>query len=177
MGVAILSGVFAYLETRSSLPNGHSTEPASGISTPTTSEFLDAPEEALPSRFIATVGREETGRKLSKMFSGMGMMGPKVEIRAGEGNVEAVKEADVVLVWWVSPISRYMTGHVLAWRGRWLTYEPVQLEATNSENDLARRRHVSSAQRKARSLHLCGCDHLATPVLGTSRYESGPSDA
>lgn len=100
MGVAILSGVLTSLETRSSLPNGHtSTEPASRISTPTSSLFLDAPEETLPSRFIATVGREETGRKLRKMFGAMGMLGGSVEVRAGEGNVRAVKESDVVLVW------------------------------------------------------------------------------
>ena len=104
MGVAILSGVLTSLETRlsSSLssPNGHaSTEHASGISTPTNSHFLDAPDEALPSRFIATVGREETGRKLRKMFAGMRKLGATVEVIAGEGNVGAATEADVILVW------------------------------------------------------------------------------
>lgn len=101
MGIAILSGVITSLETRSQSPhpNGHSAEPASGISTPTASQFLDAPDEALPSRFIATVGREETGRKLRKTFSAMGLLGASVEIKAGEGNVGAVQEADVVLVW------------------------------------------------------------------------------
>ena len=100
MGVAILSGVLTSLETRSSLSPGHaSTAPTSGISTPTASEFLDTPEQALPSRFIATVGREETGRKLKKVLGGMGALGGMVEVQAGEGNVAAVKEADVVLVW------------------------------------------------------------------------------
>ncbi len=102
MGVAILSGVLTSLETRSSLPNGHShTEPGSGISTPTASQYLDGPDETLPSRFIATVGREETGRKLRKMFGAMGLLGGSVEVIAGEGNVGAVKEANVILVWCV----------------------------------------------------------------------------
>lgn len=102
MGIAILSGVLTSLETRSSLPNGHnhsSTEPSSGISTPTKSQFLDAPDDALPSRFIATVGREETGRKLRRIFEAMGGLGDSVDVIAGEANVRAVKEADVVLVW------------------------------------------------------------------------------
>ena len=104
MGIAILSGVLSSLETRiRSFPNGSrpDIEPPSGISTPTTSQFMDAPDEALPGRFIATVGRVETGRKLRKVFDAMGGLGGKVEVRAGEGNVGAVKEADVVLVWYV----------------------------------------------------------------------------
>jgi pyrroline-5-carboxylate reductase len=106
MGVAILSGVLSSLETRqAAFPNGSSKsndEPPSGISTPTASQFLDAPDAALPSRFIATVGREETGRKLKKTFAGVaGGWGDKVEVRAGGGNVSAVQEADVVIVWCV----------------------------------------------------------------------------
>jgi len=99
MGVAILSGTLTSLENRSRLAHGNNAEPPSGISTPTASQFLDAPEDALPSRFIATVGREETGRKLKKTFEAMGGMGGMVEIRAGQGNVGAVEEADVILVW------------------------------------------------------------------------------
>lgn len=99
MGVAILSGTLSSLETRSRLVHGNNAEPPSGISTPTASQFLDAPEDALPSRFIATVGREETGRKLRKTFEGMGGMGAMVEIRAGQGNVVTAEEADVILVW------------------------------------------------------------------------------
>ncbi len=99
MGVAILSGVLTSLENR---PQPlQTTEPASGVSTPTSSQFLDAPDAALPSRFIATVGREETGRKLRKIFKDMGGLGEKVEVLAGKGNVGAVTEADVVLIWCV----------------------------------------------------------------------------
>jgi pyrroline-5-carboxylate reductase len=104
MGVAILSGVLSSLESRLASPhdpNGPATrEPASGISTPTASMFLDAPDETLPSRFIATVGREETGRKLRKTFAALGGRGESVQIRAGKGNIDAVKEADVVLIWY-----------------------------------------------------------------------------
>ena len=105
MGVAILSGVLSSLDTRSrTFPNGHlfsssSHEPASGISTPTASQFFDAPDEAIPSRFITTVGRPESVRKLRKVFQEMGSMGEKIEINPMEGNVQAVKEADVILVW------------------------------------------------------------------------------
>ena len=107
MGVAILSGVLSSLESRLAAPaqpNGTGThEPASGISTPTASMFLDAPDETLPSKFIATVGREETGRKLRKVFAALGGRGESVEVRAGKGNVGAVSEADVVLIWSVVP--------------------------------------------------------------------------
>jgi pyrroline-5-carboxylate reductase len=101
MGIAILSGVLSSLESRPhpSQDAQGEQEPSSGISTPTNSQFLDAPDEALPSRFIATVGREETGRKLRKVFREMGGWGSKVEVEAGKGNVGAVREADVVLVW------------------------------------------------------------------------------
>ena len=104
MGVAILSGVLKSLESRLSAPLKSNLdgarEPPSGLSTPTASQFLDAPDDVLPSKFITTVGREETIRKLSKVFKGMGRLGEAVEVRGGQGvNVQAVEEADVVLVW------------------------------------------------------------------------------
>lgn len=99
MGVAILSGTLTSLETRSRQVHGQMAEPPSGISTPTASQFLDAPDDALPSRFIATVGREETGRKLKKTFEAMGGLGGQVEVQAGKGNVDAVLQSDVILIW------------------------------------------------------------------------------
>lgn len=99
MGIAILSGTLTSLENRSRQSHGSNSEPPSGISTPTSSQFLDAPEDALPSRFIATVGREETGRKLKKTFEALGGLGGLVEVQAGKGNVAAASEADVILVW------------------------------------------------------------------------------
>lgn len=102
MGIAILSGVLSSLESRlATYPDGRSTprEPASGISTPTASIFLDAPEETLPSKFVATVGREETARKLRKTFAGLNTLGASVDVRAGAGaNVSAARDADVILI-------------------------------------------------------------------------------
>ncbi|WVR08999.1 pyrroline-5-carboxylate reductase [Kwoniella sp. DSM 27419] len=101
MGVAILSGVLSSLEARLSVPltQGSSAgEPSSGISTPKADQFLQAPEDTLPGRFIATVGREETARKLKKTFEAMGGIGDQVEVRADNANVGAAKEADVILV-------------------------------------------------------------------------------
>lgn len=102
MGIAILSGVLQSLEERlSAYPNGRATpgEPASGISTPKASLFLDAPEETLPKRFVATVGREETARKLRKTFAGINSLGENVDVRFGAGaNVSAVKESDVIII-------------------------------------------------------------------------------
>jgi pyrroline-5-carboxylate reductase len=102
MGIAILSGVLGSLESRlATYPDGRHTprEPASGISTPTASLFLDAPEETLPSRFIATVGREETARKLRKTFASIGQLGQNVVVRASTGvNVATAKESDVIVI-------------------------------------------------------------------------------
>jgi pyrroline-5-carboxylate reductase len=115
MGVAILSGVLKSLEARLSLPlnpdaDGDRREPPSGISTPTASQFLDAPDSVLPSRFITTVGREETIRKLKKVFKDMGRLGEAVEVRGGGGvNVQAVQEADVILVWYVYGLNDHHT--------------------------------------------------------------------
>lgn len=101
MGIAILSGVLSSLESRlATYPDGRHTprEPASGISTPTASLFLDAPEETLPSRFLATVGREETVRKLRRTFAAL-PLGKDVDVRSGPGaNVAAARAADVVLI-------------------------------------------------------------------------------
>lgn len=111
MGVAILSGVLKSLEARLSLPlkddGANGREPPSGISTPTASQFLNAPEDTLPSNFVVTVGREETVRKLNKVFKGMGRLGEAVEVRGGPGvNTKTAAEADVILVWSVPPAYR-----------------------------------------------------------------------
>lgn len=102
MGIAILSGVLSSLEDRlATYPDGRNTprEPSSGISTPTASLFLDAPEETLPAKFIATVSREETARKLRKTFASVGQLGSSVDVRCGDGaNVAAAKAADVIII-------------------------------------------------------------------------------
>ena len=96
MGVAILSGVIASLEAKhdSALPAHAKWESHTpGTVTPQT---LD--DEALPSRFIACVSREETARKLKSAFFAAGTLGRSVEIFQGR-NVDAVREASVVLLW------------------------------------------------------------------------------
>ena len=104
MGIAILSGVFTSLQTRPTDPQTP-IEPVSGFSTPTQSFYLSAPEASLPSGFIATVGREETVRKLTKTLNGMdyvqsGRAGKEgIKVLAGpESNLEAVRKSDVILL-------------------------------------------------------------------------------
>jgi pyrroline-5-carboxylate reductase len=104
MGIAILSGVFTSLQSRPISPQTPN-EPVSGFSTPTQSFSLSAPEASLPSGFIATVGREETVRKLSKTLNAMEYVssgragGNGVQVLAGpESNLQAVTQSDVILL-------------------------------------------------------------------------------
>ena len=89
MGIAILSGVLDNIASPSD-----KAPPASGTSTPSSSVQLDAKSESLPNRFIACVHREETVRKLSKLWRDQ----PAVQVFSGD-NVRAVTESDVVLLW------------------------------------------------------------------------------
>ena len=115
MGIAVLSAVVDSLETRQaelSEPNvgenGQKSAPSTGTSTPTSSFYAEASDAAMPSRFIATVGREETVRRLRKTFRDIGGLAESVEVLAGDaGNLKAVTESDVVLVWWV-PLKRFL---------------------------------------------------------------------
>ncbi|KAI0665313.1 hypothetical protein C8Q70DRAFT_1049360 [Cubamyces menziesii] len=96
MGIAILSGVLASLESKASgsaiphHPKWESHTP--GTVTPQT---LD--DESLPSRFIACVSREESAKKLSAAFFVSGTLGRSVEIVC-RGNVNAVRESNVVIL-------------------------------------------------------------------------------
>jgi pyrroline-5-carboxylate reductase len=92
MGVAILSGVLDNIASPSA-----SAPHASGDSTPSSSQQLDPQSDSLPNRFIACVHRDETVRKLSKLWKDQ----PTVQVRNGR-NVEAVGESDVVLLWCVA---------------------------------------------------------------------------
>lgn len=106
MGVAVLSGVFNTLLSRPSQSSASTpAEPVSGYSTPTQSFSLSAPEASLPSSFIATVGRQETVRKLKKQFDemefvksgGAGQDGVRV-LSGPDANLEAVGKSDVILL-------------------------------------------------------------------------------
>lgn len=113
MGVAILSGLVNSLNARqasSSNSHSHLNESASGTSTPTSSFIMEASEKALPSKFVATVGRVESVKKLRKSFVELGKIGEEVEVLAGdEGNVKAIEMADVILMWCVldRPVSTF----------------------------------------------------------------------
>ena len=94
MGTAILSGVIASLDSKSSpisLPKWDSH--GSGTTTP-----VSPLDESTPGKFIACVSREEGAAKLRKKF----VLGSENRVKVVVGrNVEAVKEAEVVLLWLV----------------------------------------------------------------------------
>ena len=99
MGVAIISGVI------SSLQSGQNTHPipkweshTPGTCTPT----ADSPDPSLPSFFTATVTRLESAQKLQHTFGLLGGLGTSVHVLVGE-NLAAVQQADVVILWCVSP--------------------------------------------------------------------------
>jgi pyrroline-5-carboxylate reductase len=94
MGIAILSGVIDSLDTSSTFrddsPKWESHTPG------TLTQSLD--DNSIPSRFLACVSREETARKLRKIFGDLGQIGSAVEVFVSN-NVEPVQNADVVLLW------------------------------------------------------------------------------
>lgn len=101
MGVAVLSGVIEGLShphLSSSGDNSNTSE--SGPSTPMGSLILDSVHDSasLPNRFIATVNRAESARKLRKTFLQLGGVGPSVQVRQSSENVQSVAESDVVLL-------------------------------------------------------------------------------
>jgi len=110
MGVAILSGVLASLESRSqSFPLSQIPEKWE-VHTPGTATPIGQPDGALPSRFIACVNREATAAHLRKTFMSIGGRATEVEVVARK-NVESVKQADLVLLWYVEGFS------VVGWYG------------------------------------------------------------
>lgn len=105
MGIAVLSGVLASLEsTTTAHQNGQNGVAAKweshtpGTLTPTVQSASD--DESLPSRYLACVSREESAKRLRSLFISLGSLGPSVEVLVGE-NVRAVLQADVVILWYV----------------------------------------------------------------------------
>ncbi|BGP25200.1 delta 1-pyrroline-5-carboxylate reductase [Rhodotorula toruloides] len=99
MGVAVLSGVLDNLRApRSSRQSNGPDE--SGPSTPMGSLILDnnGNSTSLPDRFIATVNRAESAKKLRRTFFELGGYGPSVEVRQSSENVKSVAESDVILL-------------------------------------------------------------------------------
>lgn len=99
MGVAVLSGVLDNLQS----PRGGAARLAddSGPSTPMGSLILDPSSnpDSLPDRFIATVNRAESAKKLRRTFSDLGVLGGLVQVRQAADNVKSVQESDVILLW------------------------------------------------------------------------------
>lgn len=96
MGIAVLSGVIASLDSIAT-PTSHHAKWEShtpGTLTPTG----PSTDESFPERFIACVSREESAKRLRSVFFNLGPRGASVEILAAE-NVRAAKQADVVLLW------------------------------------------------------------------------------
>jgi len=111
MGIAILSGVIDGLGSaaiKSAKANGHTngnsngsvTPPKWESHTPGTTTPTASEDSSNPTRFIACVNREESARKLEGVFATLGPLGETVEVVAGK-NLQAVREADVVLLWYV----------------------------------------------------------------------------
>ena len=97
MGVAILSGVIASLDSKPKL-----NAPKWELHTPgTLTPAIPLEDDSQPSRFIACIGRGDSIDQLKDVFLRLGGLGPTVECSCGE-NVTAVQKADVVLLWSVS---------------------------------------------------------------------------
>jgi len=97
MGVAIISGVLASLQAKSNfqpqgLPHAKWESHTPGTLTPREIE-----DEALPSRFIACVSREDSVKHLQSVFRSSEIYSPGVEVLKGQ-NVQAVQASDVVLL-------------------------------------------------------------------------------
>ena len=105
MGVAVLSGVIASMESQnnaSGFPNGRPKweSHTSGTTTP-----IGPPDESWPSRFIACVSREESVRRLMQTFHSTQGLGQTVEVVAGE-NLASAQDADVIMLWYVNQLRR-----------------------------------------------------------------------
>ncbi|BGP40659.1 delta 1-pyrroline-5-carboxylate reductase [Rhodotorula kratochvilovae] len=99
MGIAVLSGVLDNLQSPRS-QSSSSTAGESGPSTPMGSLILDpnANPASLPDRFIATVNRAESAKKLRRTFADLGPLGACVQVRQSADNVKSVAESDVILL-------------------------------------------------------------------------------
>lgn len=104
MGVAILSGILASQESskHGQYPSAKWESHTPGTITPT----IPQTDDSQPSRFIACVTGEETAKRLNSLFFSLGAVRPSVDVRIKQ-NVKAVKEAEVILLWYgVLPLRR-----------------------------------------------------------------------
>lgn len=107
MGIAVLSGVLASLESTIRRANGIHIEKWDSH-TPGTVTPTGTPDASVPHRFLATVNRRSSVKPLEAVFAEQGILGQSVEVTAGPGkNVEAVNKSDVILLWYIySLVSR-----------------------------------------------------------------------
>jgi len=101
MGIAIISGVLASLDSRSPLHGQTSGQPKWESHTPGTATPTNIADDdpSLPSGFIACVRREESAKSLREKFRAV-VGGDAVQVTVGQ-NVSAVQQSDVVLLWFV----------------------------------------------------------------------------
>ncbi|KIM24005.1 hypothetical protein M408DRAFT_332059 [Serendipita vermifera MAFF 305830] len=115
MGVSIISGVIASLESSTShlrSPNGNYLKKweshTPGTSTPTIatisqngesplSDFAPVADPSIPTRFLACVSRQSTAQTLRNTFGTLGPLGASVEVFTN-ANVEAASQANVILL-------------------------------------------------------------------------------
>jgi pyrroline-5-carboxylate reductase len=95
MGIAVLSGVVASLDSQSGLVRGQ--VPKWESHTPGTTTPTGPPDASVPSRFIACVNRAESANKLRGVFDALGSLGETVEVVA-KHNLMAIQQSDVVLL-------------------------------------------------------------------------------
>ncbi|KAG7092371.1 hypothetical protein E1B28_008730 [Marasmius oreades] len=92
MGISVLSGVIASLDTQSRLLGLQKWESHTpGTVTP------EETEPSVPARFIACVGHEGSALRLQKTFRSLGGRAEKIEVLHSK-NIEAVQQSDVVLL-------------------------------------------------------------------------------
>lgn len=106
------------------------------------------------SRFIATVNRVETVKKLKRTFKELGGLGPTVQVRQADDNVKSVEESDVILLWCVpfpNPLS---------------SANGTQLQASTRRSPPHGPWHERRARGQAAHLHPRRNDHLDDARLG-----------
>ncbi|TFK27339.1 pyrroline-5-carboxylate reductase [Coprinopsis marcescibilis] len=96
MGIAVLSGVIESLQPTVLAPNGVKLSKWE-VHTPGTVTPTGTPDATIPDKFIATVSRQTSAKKLKTVFEPLGPLGQSVEIVYGQ-NLDAVQRSDVVLL-------------------------------------------------------------------------------
>jgi len=97
MGVAVLSGVVASLDTASRISESLEQRKKWESHTPGTVTPVNGADETTPTRFIACVNRNESARKLSRTFGDLGGLGATIEVVADQ-NLNSVRQADVIIL-------------------------------------------------------------------------------